>query len=75
MMLFTSIGSLSTGGWQWLDKYDIKRQADIDKDKAIHEVAEGFHAAMIAIEPKEVVIKSTCNPCGFYLNKHIKDLH
>ena len=44
-----------------------------DNDKAIHEVAMGFQKAMIEIEPK--VVKSTCSPCGSYLNNHLRELH
>jgi len=48
---------------------------EAEKIKAVREVAEGFQAAMIEIEPKEVIVRPTCNPCGSYLNQHIKEFH
>jgi len=48
---------------------------EAEKVKAIREVAIGFQNLMIEIEPKEVIVKSTCNPCGSYLNHHLKEYH
>lgn len=48
---------------------------EAEKIKAVHEVTEGFQAAIIEMEPKKVVVKSICSPCGSYLNKHLKEYH
>lgn len=57
--------------------FSMASNADLEaeKIKAIREVTEGFQAAMIENEPKEITVKSTCSPCGPYLNKHLKEYH
>ena len=44
-----------------------------DGIKAVREVATAFQSQMIKVEP--VVVKSGCNNCSYYINKHIKELH
>jgi len=68
-------GGLSTGGWQWWDKQDVIIEAKQKSNKAVHEVTVAFQNVMIEMEPKEIIVKSTCGNCGNYLNQHIKEFH
>jgi len=46
-----------------------------DKDAEIKAVQEQITNIANHYKPKEVVIKSTCSPCGSYLNQHLKEYH
>jgi len=64
-MFLATFGGLSTGGYHWLDKTDIQENTN----KAIHEVAVGFQKAMTEIEPKQIIVKSSCSKCSGYFGK------
>lgn len=66
-MAFTSLGSLSTGGWQYFDKIEIQVAAEQKRIKAVHDVAAGFQ--MVMSEPKPIkVIKPNCSKCTQQFN-------
>jgi len=64
-MFLATFGGLSTGGYHWLDKTDIQENTN----RAIHEVAVRFQKAMTEIDPKQIIVKSSCSKCGGYFGK------
>jgi len=71
LMCLTALGSGITN----MNQYFVGQNYEAEKNKAIHDVTIGFQNAMIEIEPKEIIVKSTCSPCGSYLNQHLKEYH
>jgi len=71
LICLTGLSSAATNMGQYFTNQDL----EASKVKAVRDVAIGFQAAMVEIEPKAVVVKSTCNPCGNYLIRHEKEYH
>jgi len=46
-----------------------------DKDAEIKAAQEQITNIANHYKPKEIIVKSTCSPCGSYLNQHIKEFH
>lgn len=71
MLFFTSLGSMVTNA----NQYFIGQEDDQIKSAMKEQITV---LADTYIKPKEIIVKSTCSPCGSYgsyLNKHLKEYH
>ncbi len=71
VLAFTALSSMATNAAQFMNNADL----EAEKIKAVREVAIGFQTAMIEIEPKKVVKKSTCGQCKNLIKSHEGEYH
>lgn len=70
-MILMGLTALSSGLTN-LNQYFIGEEDDLIKNAMAEQITI---LAKPYVKPKEITVKSTCNPCGSYLNNHIKEYH